>query len=147
MPETRAQLPGFEKTSHAAPGAKLPPAQQDTGKLTAGAKATPEQLNSLPKPALPGDAMKLPPGSPFVLPDGTIGIVPQGGAQSSPAPPPAPQVQPAPVQPPPAPFAGTATNPLPLTRGMKPTDLAVGKVYNTKYGPATWDGKQFTAVQ
>lgn len=174
LPQTRKELPGFDQSPSAprkSPGASLPPAQQDTG-LTAGAKATPEQLKALPKPKSPDDAHKLAPGTAFVLPDNTIGIVPQPVAAAAPAPapsatpaaqpsaqsvvaPPAvpggpvaqPAATPTPAAAQPAPSPGTAAAPLPLTKGMKQTDLAVGKIYNTRYGPMSWDGKNFVAVQ
>ena len=60
---------------------------------------------------------------------------------------PAPAAQPAKPAPAAATGPGTAAAPLPLTRGMKQTDLAVGKIYNTRYGPMSWDGKNFVAVQ
>ncbi len=85
----------------------LPMAKKDEGAgPVAGAKATPEQLKTLPKPASPEDAMKLTPGTAFVLPDNTIGIVPQasGGATAAPQPTPAPATagQEGALKPPPA---------------------------------------------
>jgi hypothetical protein len=39
---------------------------------------------------------------------------------------------------------GTGPLPLPATNGkIDPTQLKAGAVYQTKYGPAKWDGKQF----
>ncbi len=130
IPATRQELPGFkdENRRPGDAGPSLPRAQQDSG-LAPGAKATPEQMQSLPKPKTKAEADALGPGKAFITPDGKIGIVPGSAAPSAPAARPA------------APGAA----PLPLTQGMKPADLVPGKVYNTRHGPATWDGKQFVA--
>lgn len=52
-----------------------------------GAKATPQQMRTLPKPKDPNDARKLEPGTSFILPDDTIGVVPGAPAPTSLAPP------------------------------------------------------------
>lgn len=143
LPQTQQELPGFDKPRTATAG------QTGASGLTAGARATPEQLRTLPKPTTKDEAMKLGPGAQFVRPDGTIGIVPRAASGvAQPATTAAPAPTPAPTSSAPAASAATpgpAAAPLPLTKGMKPADLVTGKVYNTRYGPATWDGQQFVA--
>jgi hypothetical protein len=133
----------------------------------AGAKATPEQLKTLPKPTSLDEAMKLGPGAPFVRANGTIGIVPgQAGAGPGAAPaaatpqPAAPAPQPAGAEPAaakpagaepaaakPAAGAGTAASPLPFSDTMKRADLVKDKVYTVKGKLWTWDGSKFVAVK
>lgn len=52
-----------------------------------GSQATPEQLRTLPKPKNPAEAAKFEPGTQFILPDNTVGIVPGKPAPTSLAPP------------------------------------------------------------
>ena len=146
LPETRRELPGFD-------GTKGTPQATQTG--TAGGKTWP--------PVTPDAVADLKAGhgtaaqfdsifGPGAADRAGVKAPTQGAAQQPTAATPAPATAtPATATPQPTAQApavqGTATAPLPLTKGMKQTDLVSGKVYQTRYGPATWDGKQFVAVQ
>jgi hypothetical protein len=160
LPQTRKELPGFDQSPSAprkSPGASLPPAQQDTGgKIPT---LTDDDAGHAARAALPDGAQYMFGGKVFIKhgPAQAAGGAATPAAASpaaSPGPPailggPAaqPAATPAPAAAQPAPGPGTAAAPLPLTKGMKQSDLVKGKVYQIKQGPATWDGEHFVLVQ
>lgn len=89
VPEVRDNLyfalTGKKRTSEVLP-TTLP---ATSGGPAVGAKATEQQMRTLPRPKNPADAAKFEPGTFFILPDGTVGQVrpTQGGAPAETKPP------------------------------------------------------------
>jgi hypothetical protein len=132
-----------QQSGAAAPGqaAVVPgqPVAPGVSGAIAGTKATPEQLQALSHPATPADAMKLGAGTPFIRPDGTIGIVPASAPASAQTPAMPPAAAPAtPTAAPASPAEPVSAKPTtqaqfdalaPGTRFVNPAD---GKIYRKK---------------
>jgi hypothetical protein len=109
--------------------------------LTPGAKATPEQLKTLPQPKTLDDVKGYAPGSFFVTPSGVIGRVPGTAAASAPAP-----AVPTPPAAPPVPAPGAAA--APAVAPPRPANVPAGSMYSpSRKAWRTPDGQIIPAGQ
>lgn len=80
--DTRKELAGEKPPAMQMPAASsgggAPTGGAPAGRTPSGGKASPEELRTLPHITDPAEAMKKPPGTRFIMPDGTVGVVPGG---------------------------------------------------------------------